>query len=113
MVRARPPRTAGHASRDAAIAQFAAAGLVPVLSTNGSNPEADIQIVKGAQPGEVLESWITPRGLGRLIPERFLVDAPAVEAVERKQDRAIDRAAVKPKTRSLQHSKTKKRGKAR
>ena len=76
MVRARPPRTAGHASRDAAIAQFAAAGLVPVLSTNGSNPEADIQIVKGEKPGEVLESWITPRGLGRLIPERFLVDAP-------------------------------------
>lgn len=66
VIRQRPARTEGHAQRDALIAQFTAAGLVPILSTNGSNPEADIQIVKGPQPGEVIEAWLTARGERRL-----------------------------------------------
>ncbi len=61
-----PPRTAGHVKRDAIIQQFADAGLVPVISTNGSNPEADIQQAKGPQPGEVVDAWITARGERRL-----------------------------------------------
>ena len=62
----RPPRTAGHAQRDALIQQFAAAGLVPSISTNGGIPDADIQQVKGPQPGDVIEAWITARGEARL-----------------------------------------------
>jgi len=62
----RPPRTAAHAERDRLIAQFKDAGLVPVLSTNGGIPDADIQIVKGPKPGEVLEVWVTARGEARL-----------------------------------------------
>lgn len=66
IVRQRPPRTDGHAQRDALITRFVDAGLVPILSTNASTPEADIQIVKGPQPGEVLEAWLTQRGETRL-----------------------------------------------
>lgn len=62
----RPPRTDGHRQRDTLLADFAAAGLAPVLSTNGSITDADIQIVKGPQPGEVLEAWLTPKGTQRL-----------------------------------------------
>ena len=62
----RPPRTPGHAQRDALIQQFAAAGLVPSISTNGSNIEADIQQVKGPQTGDVSEAWVTARGQSRL-----------------------------------------------
>jgi len=63
----RPPRTAGHAQGDALIRQFADAGLVPVLSVNGSTPDADIQVVKGAQAGEVIEAWLTKHGSERVL----------------------------------------------
>ena len=66
----RPPRTAAHVERDRLIAQFKDAGLVPVLSTNGGIPDADIQIVKGPKPGEVLEVWVTARGDDRLVEAR-------------------------------------------
>jgi hypothetical protein len=62
----RPPRTDAHRERDALLARFAALGLQPVVSTNGSNPEADIQIVKGAQPGDVPQCWLTVKGTNRL-----------------------------------------------
>ena len=62
----RPPRTAGHAQRDALIQQFADAGLVPAISTNGGIPDADIQVVKGPQPGDVSEAWVTALGQRRL-----------------------------------------------
>jgi hypothetical protein len=62
----RPPRTAAHADRDALIRQFADAGLTAVVSTNGGIPDADIQVVKGAQPGDVPECWLTERGRARL-----------------------------------------------
>lgn len=62
----RPPRTDGHRQRDALVQQFADAGLVPAISTNGSNPHGDIQQVKGPQPGDVIEAWITARGQARL-----------------------------------------------
>jgi hypothetical protein len=62
----RPPRTAAHATRDALLVQFRDAGLVPVVSTNGSVPDADVQVVKGTKPGEVTECWLTTRGQGRL-----------------------------------------------
>ena len=61
----RPPRTAAHATLQALLAQFRDAGLVPVVSTNGGIPEADIQVVKGAKPGEVLDVWSTDRGRAR------------------------------------------------
>jgi hypothetical protein len=63
---ARPPRTDAHRQRDAYLQQFAALGLTPILSTNGSNPEADIQVVKGEKPGDVPECWITAKGQARL-----------------------------------------------
>ena len=66
----RPPRTAAHAMLQTLIAQFKDAGLVPVISTNGGIPEADIQVVKGAKPGEVIEAWMTNNGLDRLQDEQ-------------------------------------------
>lgn len=63
----RPPRTDAHRERDVLLQQFADAGLVPVVSTNGGVPEADIQVVKGAQPGDVSEARLTDRGLTRLL----------------------------------------------
>ncbi len=39
---------------------------MPIISTNGGIPYADIQVVKGEQPGEVLEAWLTRRGEARL-----------------------------------------------
>jgi len=62
----RPPRTAAHVTLQTLIAQFKDAGLVPVISTNGGVPDADIQIVKGPQPGDVTECWITAHGNIRL-----------------------------------------------
>jgi hypothetical protein len=62
----RPPRTAAHAKRDELTALFASHGLVAVVSTNGSIPGADIQIVKGVQPGDVPDVWLTARGEARL-----------------------------------------------
>lgn len=62
----RPPRTNAHRERDALLQRFHDAGLVAVVSTNGSAPEADIQIVKGVQPGDVPEVWLTERGRARL-----------------------------------------------
>ena len=68
----KPPRTDGHQQRDALIQQFADAGLTPIVSTNGSTPEADIQVTKalldeGGKHGEVLEARMTERGRLRLI----------------------------------------------
>lgn len=62
----RPPRTDAHRQRDAFLQQFAALGLTPVVSTNGAIPDADIHIVKGETPGEVLACWITGKGAARL-----------------------------------------------
>ena len=62
----RPPRTDAHRERDALLQRFAALGLQPVVSTNGSIPDADIQIVKGAKPGDVPQCWLTLRGGLRL-----------------------------------------------
>ena len=62
----RPDRTAAHATRDALLAQFRDVGLVPVISTNGGIPDADIQVVKGTKPGEVVDCWLTERGKSRL-----------------------------------------------
>jgi hypothetical protein len=99
----RPPRTAGHAQRDAAIKRFADAGLVPVLSTNGGNPEADIQIVKGPKAGEVLEAWITAKGEARLPAQihakpfaRFDV-VPPVRTLQRKRKPARKPAVSRKK----------------
>lgn len=76
----RPPRTEGHRQRDTLLADFAAAGLSPVLSTNGSIPEADIQIVKGPQHGEVIEAWLTSKGKQRLNDEWVMDARRALEA---------------------------------
>lgn len=65
----RPPRTEGHRQRDALLAQFAAAGLMPVVSTNGSIPNADIQVSfdKRTHPGgDVVRADLTARGSQRL-----------------------------------------------
>ena len=64
----KPPRTDAHRQRDELIAQFRDAGLVPVVSTNGGIPDADIQVVKGTKPGEAIECWLTERGKLRLYP---------------------------------------------
>lgn len=63
---ARPPRTNAHRERDALLQRFHDAGLTATVSTNGSNPEADIQIVKGEQPGDVPNVWLTDKGRARL-----------------------------------------------
>lgn len=83
----RPPRTAAHADRDALIAQFAAAGLTPSLSTNGSIPDADIQV--GRRPladsgvhGELDGAWITAKGQARLIHARAAAQNAAFDALE-------------------------------
>lgn len=70
----RPPRTDAHRQRDAYLQQFADLGLVPILSTNGSHPNADIQFVKvpadeahsHADLFGGVECWITERGAARL-----------------------------------------------
>ena len=62
----RPPRTAAHNTRDELIARFAALKLTPVISTNGGEPTADIQCVKGLQPGELIDCWLTVLGAARL-----------------------------------------------
>lgn len=63
----RPPRTDVHRQRDAYLQQFADLGLQPIVSTNGSIPHADIQFVKGPQPGEGIDCWVTTRGRYRLV----------------------------------------------
>ncbi len=62
----RPPRFPAHSRRDVLLAQFHAAGIIPIVSTNGGIPEADIQVVKGAKPGEVVECWVTAHGTRRI-----------------------------------------------
>lgn len=70
----RPPRTDAHRLRDTYLQQFADLGLQPILSVNGSNPEADIQLVKvpadEAHSKDELhglsECWITDKGQARL-----------------------------------------------
>lgn len=69
----RPVRTEAHAKRDTYLQQFADLGLTPVVSANGSIPDADIQIVKGAQPGEVLDCWVTDKGRARLGQREFAI----------------------------------------
>lgn len=77
MALVRPPRTDGHRQRDALLQHFYDAGLQPIVSTNGSIPNADIQIVKALLPakdgtggdgqyGEVIEAYLTDRGAQRL-----------------------------------------------
>jgi hypothetical protein len=55
---------------DAALARFHAKGLTPVLSTNGSIPDADIDVTRGPRVrGEavpILDVQITPAGLAKL-----------------------------------------------
>lgn len=58
------------ADRDAALALFYAAGLVPVLSTNGRIPDADVEValaprVAGA-PVALLSVTVTEAGQARL-----------------------------------------------
>lgn len=62
----RPARTDAHRQRDTYLQQFADLGLVPVLSTNGGEPDADIEVIKGDKPGDVRDCWIKPNGLARL-----------------------------------------------
>jgi hypothetical protein len=62
----RPPRTAAHAERDRLVRLFADAGLVPVMSTNGGEPSADIELVLGTKPGELRAVWVKPMGERRL-----------------------------------------------
>lgn len=71
----RPSRTPAHQKRDDILASFRDLGLVPVISVNGSIPDADIQVVKGAKPGEVVDCWLTRRGADRLA-------APALPRME-------------------------------
>lgn len=72
----RPVRTDAHRQRDFYLQQFADLGLVPIVSTNGGIPDADIQIVKGEQPGEVVDCWVTERGKWRFEQgSRALLDA--------------------------------------
>lgn len=74
----RPPRTPAHAERDALLLQFAARGLQPVISVNGSIPEADIQVTKalldeGGKYGEVLDARLTLAGAKRLIAAGYKI----------------------------------------
>ena len=62
----RPPRTAAHATRDDLLRQFREMGLTPTISTNGGDPHADIECIKGAKPGELRECWLKPNGIARL-----------------------------------------------
>lgn len=83
----RPPRTDAHRQRDELIAQFAAVGLTPVVSTNGGVPEADIQVAKallteGGKHGELIEARLTDRGRQRL--------ADALVAQRDAQNAAVD-----------------------
>ncbi len=72
----RPPRTDAHRLRDELIARFAAAGLTPVLSTNGSIPSADIELILGVKPGDLRDAWIKPQGVRRLgIMEPHVIDS--------------------------------------
>ena len=65
----RPPRMVGHTQLAELVRRFSQAGLLPVVSTNGAIPGADIQIVKGEQRGEVLAAWLTDKGAERLPKE--------------------------------------------
>jgi len=65
--------TLTRADLDAALAQFHAVGLVPVLSTNGGIPEADVQVVRvpanqrvKGEANVILDVWITEKGQARL-----------------------------------------------
>lgn len=62
----RPDRTDAHRERDALLQRFHDCGLVAVISTNGSNPEADIQVAFGDKPGEAVGAWLTSRGSAQL-----------------------------------------------
>jgi len=67
----KPPPTDAHRERDRYLQMFHAAGLVPIVSTNGGIPDADIQVTKtlldeGGKHGDVLEARLTDRGQRRL-----------------------------------------------
>jgi hypothetical protein len=81
----RPPRTDAHRQRDALVQQFHDAGLTPVLSCNGSAPSADIQVVKGEKPGELVDCWLTDRGKVRLGRGTFHSREIALDPVEFQQ----------------------------
>lgn len=74
----RPPRTEAHRQRDTYLQQFADRGLVPILSTNGGEPDADIEIIKGDKPGDVRECWVKPWGERRLAFARGVAEGRAV-----------------------------------
>ena len=67
-------RPAAHVDRDRYLALFHSAGLVPVVSTNGGIPDADIQLAKvpgneahsKAELEGAIECWVTERGQARL-----------------------------------------------
>ena len=81
----RPPRTAAHAKRDELTALFAAHGLVAVVSTNGSIPGADIELILGVQPGELRDAWLKPAGADRLGRAGYAL-APHLNDVDRVDD---------------------------
>jgi hypothetical protein len=65
--------TLTRADLDETLAQFHAAGLVPVLSTNGGIPQTDVQVVRvpanqrvKGEPNVILDVWITEKGQARL-----------------------------------------------
>lgn len=70
---ARPDRGPKRAELDTLIGRFAAAGLQPVVSTNGSIPNADIQVAQvpakeagGPDRWKIEDVWITAHGRTRL-----------------------------------------------
>jgi len=61
------------ADREALLAPFHDAGLTPVLATNGSIPDADVQVVRvpanlrvQGEANVILDAWITEKGQRRL-----------------------------------------------
>lgn len=68
---------ATRADLDTALQRFHDAGLTPMLSTNGSIPDADVQVVrvpadqrKAGEPNVILDVWVTDKGEARLDQER-------------------------------------------
>ena len=66
----KPDQGPKRADLDGLLAEFAAVGLTPVLSTNGGVPDADIHIAKVTGEPLILDVWITAKGHARLQHER-------------------------------------------
>lgn len=62
----KPTRTPAHAQLAELLSQFRDAGVTPIVSTNGGELGADIQIAKGPAAGDVADVWITDAGWARL-----------------------------------------------